>query len=89
MHPGRNPDYVHMMVHFADDASEVLKLLAMSPSFLKTTIARKATVVDKCIQQCLDHLKPTIVDRIAMMDKFGDRWEDKPVSEPPGCHSPI
>lgn len=72
-----------MMVHFADDASEVVKLLTMSPTFLKTFIARKATVIDKRIQQCLDHLRPALIDRIAMMDKFGDRWEDKPVSYDP------
>ena len=68
-----------MVVHFADDASDAVKLLTLFPAFLKPIIARKATRIDGRIQQCLDYLRPAIVDRMNMMDKSDNEWADKPV----------
>ncbi|GJE97803.1 cytochrome P450 [Phanerochaete sordida] len=73
----RDGGYVHMMLHVAEDVTKAVALLTIMPAFLKGLIARKATVIDTRIQQCLDYLRPAIDDRMAMMARFGKEW-DKP-----------
>ncbi|EKM48201.1 uncharacterized protein PHACADRAFT_109290 [Phanerochaete carnosa HHB-10118-sp] len=70
--------YVHMMVHFAEDVSKAVELLAILPGFMKRIVSRKATVIDKRVQQCLDYLRPAIDDQMTMMTRFGKDWVDKP-----------
>lgn len=67
-----------MMVHFSEDVEGVVKLLMLAPESLKSLIARRATV-GRRIQQCLDYLKPVILERMALIDQFRDNWADKPV----------
>ena len=67
-----------MMVHFAEDVSNAVTLLTIMPAFLKGIIARKMSVVDQRIRQCLDYLRAAIDDRMSMMARFGKEW-DKPV----------
>ncbi|EKM49583.1 uncharacterized protein PHACADRAFT_106360 [Phanerochaete carnosa HHB-10118-sp] len=74
----RDSGYVHMVVHFEEDVSKAVGLLTIFPSFMKHAAGRKATVIDKRVQQCLDYLRPAINDRMAMRTRFGEDWADKP-----------
>ncbi|EKM61752.1 uncharacterized protein PHACADRAFT_248575 [Phanerochaete carnosa HHB-10118-sp] len=74
----RDSGYVHMMVHFEEDVSKAVRLLATFPGFMKRIAGRKLTVIDKRVQQCLDYLRPVIDDRMATMTEFGKDWTDKP-----------
>ena len=40
---------------------------------------RFLTKVPASIDQGVRHLEPLIRERYAMLDKYGDEWEDKPV----------
>ncbi|EKM61828.1 uncharacterized protein PHACADRAFT_204969 [Phanerochaete carnosa HHB-10118-sp] len=66
------------MVHFEEDVGKAVKFLAILPGFMKRVAGRKATVIDKRVQQCLDYLRPAIDDRMATMTRFGKNWADKP-----------
>nr|BAD94560.1 cytochrome P450 [Phanerodontia chrysosporium] len=74
----RDAGYIHMMIHVAEDVSDAVRTLSMLPTFMKPFVARRATVIDQRIQQCLDYLRPAIADRMSMLERFGKDWEEKP-----------
>ena len=66
-----------MAMHFAEDVSDAVKLLSISPSFLKPLAAKKATVIEQRVRQCLDYLRADIMDRMSASDSDAS---EKPVS---------
>ena len=44
-------------------------------------MAKTIANVDHRIRECLRFIEPTVVERMAEMERHGKQWHDKPVSE--------
>ena len=82
---GRNQDYLTLSIIFTKDIGKARQLINCFPSFLRSLAAKTLTNVDRRIEECRRFIEPIVLERMALMDKLGDQWDDKPVGRWKNC----
>ena len=80
---GRNQDYLQLSIDFTTDVGNRRNLLACFPKFIRRTAAGMITNVKYRIEECRRFIEPIVLERLDLMDKLGQEWHDKPVSQRP------
>lgn len=73
--------YLTLSIDFTKDLGKARHLITWFPPFLRRLVANLLTNVEHRINECRLLIEPDILERVDLMDKLGEEWSDKPVSQ--------
>ncbi|KAI9465947.1 cytochrome P450 [Lactarius psammicola] len=74
----RNQDYLTLNLNFATNVMKFATIIRMLPKPLKPIVARVLSNLPSQIRQEMEFIRPTVEERFARMEEFGEDWGDKP-----------
>ena len=77
---GYNEDYLKLPIRFNKDVGKARKVLACFPPFLRRIAYILLANTRQRVKECQRLIEPVVLERMAFMDEFKDKWNDKPVS---------
>ncbi|GJE97791.1 cytochrome P450 [Phanerochaete sordida] len=74
----RNTAFLDTAIDFTVDVAKARVFLALFPEVLKPLAVKMIKSIDTRVQECMQHLRPFIDERMRFAEELGDDWSDKP-----------
>ncbi|KAJ3489333.1 hypothetical protein NLI96_g2200 [Meripilus lineatus] len=77
----RDSDYCALNIQYTTDVARGAGILRLLPEVLRPLAKHFVTNLPSRLAQAVKHLEPVIKERYRLLEKYGDKWNEKP------CHS--